>query len=70
MGCSQKLKKIKHIPSPEHLLIAVAKKELAELKRKAHSQEPGASAYISNSEMLMVMNEIAGMRRMAKFEGL
>ena len=54
----------------EHLLIAIAKKELAELKRKAHASEPGASAYISNSELQLVMNEIIGMRRMAEFEGL
>lgn len=54
----------------EHLLIAVAKKELAALKQAAHDSEPGASAYLANTSMLVVMNVIAGMRQMAEFEGL
>jgi hypothetical protein len=54
----------------EHILIAVAKKELEELHSKWHDSEPGASAYNIGSEMHVVMNTIAGMRRMAAFEGL
>ena len=61
----------KYRPSkPEHILIAVAKKELEELKRKWHDSEPGASAYNAGSELRVVMHTIAGMRIMAESEGL
>lgn len=54
----------------EHILIAIAKKELVELKRKWHDSDPGVSAYNIGSELRVVMNTIAGMRIMAEFEGL